>query len=124
MTNREIKFRAWDSKNKKYYLMGNCDFFIERDGPSVFNELDSGRTNKNWQLEQFTGLKDSKGVEIYEGDIVQNFHDRTIEVIEWNCDGHFCLCSEKHPSGYGTSDAWATMVSVIGNNHENSELLK
>ena len=32
---REIKFRAWDGKYKKYY-MDNCDFIIERAARQVF----------------------------------------------------------------------------------------
>ena len=53
---RIIKFRAWDVQTKKMLV------------PPVIDNPE--QSDSGWVLMQFTGLKDKKGVEIYEGDIL------------------------------------------------------
>jgi len=67
--NREIKFRAWNAKANEYQT-GWC-WPIQMLDPGFEPELPEGIT-----LQQFTGLKDKNGREIYEGDI-----------LEWPCYG-------------------------------------
>ena len=65
MSNREIKFRAWDDINKEMV-------FQHVDGlQSVFNH-DILKRFEN--IMQYSGVKDMNGVEIFEGDIVQYKH--------------------------------------------------
>ncbi len=59
MNNREIKFRIW------YYDQKKFDFNVELKDFSKYS------FPLYWcKVQQYTGLKDSKGVEIYEGDLV------------------------------------------------------
>ncbi|MDG6763115.1 YopX family protein [Lactiplantibacillus plantarum] len=115
-----IKFRAWDNKYKEYtenrYL-----FEIVPDGKDfdLVSSVDFDDSN-GLVIEQYTGLKDVNGKEIYEGDILENRKYRSIvkfasgkflaDLIE--TIQTFDLIGETHGS------------KVIGNVHENPELLK
>lgn len=73
-------------------------------------------------ITQYTGLKDSEGKEIYEGDILFNEADKYNYAIEWN-NLHACwqIGSGGYPIGkYQLDEFW----EVIGNIYENPELLE
>ncbi|MFT8487981.1 MAG: YopX family protein [Oenococcus sicerae] len=62
---REIKFRVWNKDTKKFNFIELTDYM------SGTGLMDDWVDSENSIWEQFTGLKDSKGQEIYEGDIVK-----------------------------------------------------
>jgi len=68
---------------------------------------------------QYTGLKDKNGVEIYEGDIV-SVNDNIYVVIYRDDLTRFCVRSAKG----GATTCLSSFYQVIGNIHENPELLK
>ena len=70
---REIKFRAWDKSNNR---MLESIFGLK--GVPVPVELDGDRCI----VMQYTGLKDKKGVEIYESDVVIYCDAKSI--VKWN----------------------------------------
>jgi hypothetical protein len=118
--NREIKFRAWDKKNSKWiFLLENTRYFLNLCGGSVFDNklgeyLDTG-------IEQFTGLLDRNGKEIYEGDILLNEYVGGGEAYVVDFTPHWF----HHEIEYGLIDkGMGHAFAVIGNIHQNPELLK
>ena len=122
--NREIKYRAWLKEEKKMvnvFLMSLTEKWI---GYQIFYEEEKKKKfefsdSENFKLIQYTGLKDSLGNEIYEGDILWNEYDEEFgEVIfdegEWKL-----LESNISQNLFSILD----VVEVKGNIYENEELL-
>ena len=113
MKQREIKFRVWDKYNKKMIKLGNLENISMRKTAGYDDDF------ANFEVQQFTGLKDRKGVEIYEGDICKE-GNLIYEVKAGN--GLF----ELWLGDYGDTGIWNVhnRLEVIGNIYENSEELK
>ena len=120
---REIKFRAWDKEEQK---MLDWDKFFNLDIAQVFESKGS------WGVYpmQYTGAKDLNNTEIYEDDIIvwaeETNHGISLfkAVVVWSEDSleyialnelgwSMCLYEIIEKNGY-----------IVGNVHENSELLK
>lgn len=123
--NRPLKFRVWDNELKKF---GNPDQYglILRygliHGKEKHPEYDI-YYNPNVIIQQYTGLTDSKGKEIYEGDIL-------LEYIANETQTKLGICKEilggwKIFSYPDSSICWGGWKQeVVGNIFENKELLK
>ena len=93
---REIKFRAWESKEKRWAahrIMPVLKGLIER-----LTLKDCLPISGRLIIEQYTGLKDRHGTEIYEGDIVLDYYDgEDAFIVEWDKDtASFILVGADH----------------------------
>lgn len=121
-----MSFRAWD-KEFKYMLYTNDDLIVcvSSNGiEAIDTNLTIGVSDgdmKNVEIMQSTGLKDINGVEIYEGDIVENSH-KEVGFIK-NCNDAFCFNRQErnfYLSGIGAGSPF----KILGNVHQNTELLE
>lgn len=124
---REIKFRCWDTKNKKMLDVQELDYQNSYNGQpmirtTMYNDYFD---TEDMILMQFTGLKNKNEKEIYEGDILKinyiggnGFEYK--EVIEDR--GAFCVNYSKdyHPLLNEVNNC----SEIVGNIYQNPELLK
>ena len=122
---REIKFRQWDKRNKRFHYFG----FDVNEFPFT---SPANPNREYYPVSQYTGVKDSEGAEIYEGSIVllHEYEDRgdgsyepTLAVTEW--DEHYRGFMFKTITEVGASDEvfmFEYTAEVIGNIYENPEL--
>ncbi|WP_087045209.1 YopX family protein [Weissella confusa] len=121
---REIKFRAWHTpfggnKFGQKFVYGNKTLSFQSMNPD------------SYVLEQYTGINDINGVEVYEGDIIK-FH-----VVMLSPDDKVGYVKYYPEYGYSImlslgrvlrQEYWASgdkhTIEVIGNIHENEELLQ
>lgn len=126
MNQREIKFRAWRIKEKKMYEVGAINFkknkiFCLLDNAVNYDGIYGLEVDKEIILMQFTGLKDRKGVEIYEGDIVV-FYNPIIGEEYKDRFKHKTIVDMFNMKIIGEENQ--VRLEVIGNIYENKELLK
>jgi uncharacterized phage protein (TIGR01671 family) len=119
---REIKFRVWDNLIKLWLCEDSQ--YLQMDGKKVhsasWSTIKWDIPSDQYVIQQYTGLLDKNGKEIYEGDIIRGmmdfgpagFHERSVVVI-WD-----------NEEGYQWNYFDLTSIKIEGNMFENPELLE
>ena len=134
MQTRTIKFRAWDKITDQMYNWNDI-YSIHRgfklEGDNNYSDIKltcsmpdgSGFKPYDFELMQYTGLKDKNGVEIYEGDVVEWSDGKLLSEVYWDqADVAFSLrCNGE--SWFLNDDSMLCGMEVVGNIYENHELV-
>lgn len=128
MMSRPIKFRTWDKEFQEFAEWTNRDPFFSTSHEQVFywerTEKEDGsfggdiilRDNQDrFVLQQFTGVLDRNGKEIYEGDYLKYDNPKSVLTVEWKAEDQ----------GYDWTgyDVGMNLGEVIGNIFENKDLI-
>jgi len=126
---REIKLRAWNPEWDEMVYSNSETIFDKRVFyPFGFEVGFSHYPTEGWIIMQYTGLKDKNGKEIYEGDIIAGITEGNLGVINVKAvilfeKGKFVDSYYRKPLDTNIF-ANKTTLEVIGNIHDNPELLE
>ena len=122
----KLEFRVWDNINKYYYDLYKDIFYIRDDGKVYFETyLDGLRdVSDRVNIEQYTGAKDKNGVRIFEGDLLRDAVNNDLYKVCWDSGNLTWVVRGVLGWSFNLSSLYEDVMEVIGNIHQNKELLK
>jgi uncharacterized phage protein (TIGR01671 family) len=128
---RTLKFRVWDKIMKRWWCEDSQ--YLQMDGkkihPAPWSTLSADLPDEHIVIQQYTGLKDTNGKDIYEGDIIQLEGSPISYSIEWDkyqwaINAHGALGYDPDWNIQPFNHCVYERAIVVGNIFENSDLLK
>lgn len=118
---REIKFRVFDEQNKTMCTVNSIWGFPIVEHITVPHKDTVNTLFYNFKLMQFTGRKDDNDTDLFDGDIVLFPVNDQILSVEFNDDKFKFQFSDG--SDINDGERYGQTIFIIGNIHENPELL-
>lgn len=132
---REIRFRAWDRLNNKFRVFEKILYGVDGNPIAVQFEGDEDITGMDFvNLVEYTGLTDSRGRDVYDGDLfgkmggdVERPNEYEIHAKVYFDEDLAAFCIDDQRGGWEYLSDYLNKQKnereIIGNIYENPELL-
>jgi len=114
-----ISFRIFDPELKKFHYSGSTPSMLS----GYFKQTATLVTVHNMEHQQYTGRHDKNGAEIYQGDIGKDAYGRIFSIVfvDYRADCYGLMM--RYSDGSYCHLEHLNNIEVIGNIHDNPELL-